>query len=59
MGIQRSLGVESGLLIPGFSGGHPDNAASGGCRGGGAEEIRTLDPHVANVMLCQLSYRPV
>ena len=25
---------------------------------GGAEEIRTPDPHVANVMLYQLSYRP-
>jgi hypothetical protein len=25
---------------------------------GGAEEIRTLDPHVANVVLYQLSYRP-
>ena len=26
---------------------------------GGEEEIRTLDPHVANVMLYQLSYFPV
>ena len=26
---------------------------------GGAEEIRTPDPYVANVMLYQLSYRPV
>lgn len=26
---------------------------------GGAEEARTLDPHVANVVLYQLSYRPV
>ena len=26
---------------------------------GGAEEIRTLDPHVANVVLYQLSYRPL
>ena len=26
---------------------------------GGAEEIRTLDPHVANVVLYQLSYRPI
>ncbi len=25
---------------------------------GGEEEIRTLDPHVANVMLYQLSYFP-
>ena len=25
---------------------------------GGAEEIRTPDPHVANVVLYQLSYRP-
>ena len=25
---------------------------------GGAEGIRTLDPHVANVVLSQLSYRP-
>ena len=25
----------------------------------GAEEIRTPDPHVANVVLYQLSYRPV
>ena len=26
---------------------------------GGEEEIRTLDPHVANVMLYQLSYFPI
>ena len=26
---------------------------------GGAEEIRTPDPHVANVVLYQLSYRPI
>ncbi len=26
---------------------------------GGEEEIRTLDPHVANVMLYQLSYFPL
>ena len=26
---------------------------------GGEEEIRTLDPHVANVMLYQLSYFPM
>ncbi len=26
---------------------------------GGAEEIRTPDPYVANVMLYQLSYRPM
>ena len=26
---------------------------------GGAEGIRTLGPHVANVMLYQLSYRPI
>ena len=26
---------------------------------GGAEGIRTLDPHVANVVLSQLSYRPL
>ncbi len=26
---------------------------------GGAEEARTLDPHVANVVLYQLSYRPM
>ncbi len=26
---------------------------------GGAKEIRTPDPHVANVMLYQLSYRPM
>lgn len=25
----------------------------------GAEEIRTPDPHVANVVLYQLSYRPI
>ena len=30
------------------------------CReNGGEEEIRTLDPHVANVMLYQLSYFPI
>ena len=28
-------------------------------RDGGEEEIRTLDPHVANVMLYQLSYFPM
>ena len=28
-------------------------------RTGGEEEIRTLDPHVANVMLYQLSYFPI
>ena len=28
-------------------------------RFGGEEEIRTLDPHVANVMLYQLSYFPI
>src|SRR5690606_34285470 len=28
-------------------------------RNGGAEGIRTLDPHVANVVLSQLSYRPI
>ena len=28
-------------------------------KNGGAEEIRTLDPHVANVVLYQLSYRPM
>ena len=27
-------------------------------KSGGAEETRTLDPHVANVVLYQLSYRP-
>lgn len=27
-------------------------------RSGGAEGIRTLDPHVANVVLSQLSYCP-
>ena len=27
-------------------------------KGDGAEEIRTPGPHVANVMLYQLSYRP-
>ena len=27
-------------------------------RGGGEERIRTADPHVANVMLYQLSYFP-
>ena len=26
---------------------------------GGAEGVRTLDPHVANVVLSQLSYRPM
>ena len=26
---------------------------------GGAEGVRTLDPHVANVVLSQLSYRPI
>ena len=26
---------------------------------GGAEEDRTPDPHVANVVLSQLSYRPI
>ena len=25
----------------------------------GAERVRTADPHVANVMLYQLSYRPM
>jgi len=28
-------------------------------KNGGAEEIRTPDPHVANVVLYQLSYRPI
>ena len=28
-------------------------------RNGGAEEVRTPDPHVANVVLSQLSYRPI
>ena len=34
-------------------------AASVFHQNGGEEEIRTLDPHVANVMLYQLSYFPV
>ena len=29
------------------------------CENGGEEGIRTLDPHVANVMLYQLSYFPI
>lgn len=29
-----------------------------GAKGGGAEETRTPDPHDANVVLYQLSYRP-
>ena len=32
---------------------------STGQEDGGEEEIRTLDPHVANVMLYQLSYFPM
>ena len=31
----------------------------GGVPDGGEEEIRTPDPHVANVMLYQLSYFPI
>ena len=30
-----------------------------GWSNGGAEEIRTPDPRVANAMLYQLSYRPI
>ena len=35
-----------------------DSSSITNCYAGGAEEDRTPDPHVANVVLYQLSYRP-
>ena len=49
---------ETGLLFPRL-GNHLPRGENQSGRHGGAEEIRTPDPHVANVMLYQLSYRPV
>ncbi len=37
----------------------PHHGVSGRIAFGGAKGIRTLDPYVANVMLYQLSYRPI
>lgn len=39
--------------------GKPTRLPPSPTKNGGEEEIRTLDPHVANVMLYQLSYFPI